>query len=46
MVIQLARALIGVEIVGTASREESAQWARNLGAHYIADHHALRSRVG
>jgi zinc-binding alcohol dehydrogenase family protein len=45
MVIQLARALTGVEIVGTASRAESAQWARELGAHHIADHHALVESV-
>jgi zinc-binding alcohol dehydrogenase family protein len=45
MVIQLARALTGVEIVGTASREESAKWARQLGAHHIADHHALVESV-
>jgi zinc-binding alcohol dehydrogenase family protein len=45
MVIQLAGALTGMEIVGTASREESAQWARQLGAHHIADHHALVESV-
>lgn len=45
MVIQLASALTGVKIVGTASREESAEWARQLGAHHIADHHALVESV-
>jgi zinc-binding alcohol dehydrogenase family protein len=45
MVIQLARALTGVEVVGTASREESAQWARRMGAQHIADHHALVESV-
>jgi zinc-binding alcohol dehydrogenase family protein len=45
MVVQLARALTGVEIVGTASREESARWARDLGAHHVADHHSLVESV-
>jgi zinc-binding alcohol dehydrogenase family protein len=45
MVIQLARTLTGLEVVGTASREESARWARQMGAHHIADHHALVESV-
>jgi NADPH:quinone reductase len=45
MVIQLARALTGLEVVATASREESAQWATRMGAHHIADHHALVESV-
>jgi NADPH:quinone reductase len=45
MVIQLARALTEVEIVGTASRGESARWAQQLGAHHVADHHALVESV-
>ncbi|GAA1256592.1 zinc-binding alcohol dehydrogenase family protein [Pseudonocardia aurantiaca] len=45
MVIQLARTLTGLEVVGTASREESAKWARQMGAHHIADHHALVESV-
>jgi NADPH2:quinone reductase len=45
MVIQLARALTGLEVVATASREESARWARDLGAHHVADHHDLVASV-
>ncbi len=45
MVIQLARALTGLEVVGTAAREESAEWATQMGAHHIADHHALVESV-
>jgi zinc-binding alcohol dehydrogenase family protein len=45
MVIQLARALTGLEVIGTASREESAQWIRQMGAHHVADHHALVESV-
>lgn len=38
MVIQLARALTGLTVIGTASREESQRWARDLGAHHVVDH--------
>ncbi|MFC6082188.1 zinc-binding alcohol dehydrogenase family protein [Sphaerisporangium aureirubrum] len=41
MVIQLARALTGVRIVATASRPESRQWALDMGAHEVIDHHDL-----
>ncbi|MBV8520675.1 MAG: zinc-binding alcohol dehydrogenase family protein [Acetobacteraceae bacterium] len=36
--IQLARALTGLTVVGTASRPESEQWVRQCGAHYVIDH--------
>lgn len=45
MVIQLARARTGLEVVGTASREESANWVRRMGAHQVADHHDLVASV-
>ncbi|MFB8243420.1 zinc-binding alcohol dehydrogenase family protein, partial [Kitasatospora purpeofusca] len=38
MVSQLARALTGLTVVGTASRPESAEFARRMGAHHIVDH--------
>jgi NADPH:quinone reductase-like Zn-dependent oxidoreductase len=41
MALQLARALTGLTIVGTASRPESRQWALDLGAHHVVDHHDL-----
>ena len=41
MVIQLARALTGLTVIGTASRPESRQWALDLGAHYVVNHHDL-----
>ncbi|MDK8895054.1 MULTISPECIES: zinc-binding alcohol dehydrogenase family protein [Corynebacterium] len=37
-VIQLARALTGLEVVATASREASRDWVRGLGAHRVVDH--------
>jgi NADPH:quinone reductase len=34
MVVQLARQLTGLTVIGTASRPESAAWAREMGAHH------------
>ena len=39
IVSQLARALTGLTVVGTASRPESAEFARRMGAQHIVDHH-------
>lgn len=37
-IVQLARALAPeVRVIGTASREESADWVRSLGAHEVVD---------
>jgi NADPH:quinone reductase len=36
--IQLARRLTGLTIVTTASRPETTQWCRELGAHHVIDH--------
>lgn len=38
MVVQLARQLTGVTVIATASRPESADWVRGLGAHHVVDH--------
>jgi zinc-binding alcohol dehydrogenase family protein len=35
---QLARQLTGLTVIGTASRPETAQWVRDLGAHHVIDH--------
>ena len=45
MMVQLARQLTNVTVIGTASRPESAEWARSLGAHEIANHHDLVASV-
>ncbi|GGX90626.1 zinc-binding alcohol dehydrogenase family protein [Streptomyces minutiscleroticus] len=45
MAIQLARRLTGVTVVATASRPESAEWARELGAHHVVNHHRLVEEV-
>jgi NADPH2:quinone reductase len=36
--IQLARQLTDLAVVATASRPETVQWAKNMGAHHIVDH--------
>lgn len=41
MVVQLARARTGLTVIGSASRPESRQWALDLGAHHVVDHHDL-----
>ncbi len=38
MVIQLARQRTALTIIATASRPETAQWCRDLGAHHVVDH--------
>jgi zinc-binding alcohol dehydrogenase family protein len=37
--IQLAKQKAGLDVIATASREESAAWCRKLGADEIIDHH-------
>ncbi|TCT07727.1 zinc-binding alcohol dehydrogenase family protein [Aquabacter spiritensis] len=36
--VQLARRLTAFTVIGTASRPETAQWVRELGAHHVIDH--------
>jgi zinc-binding alcohol dehydrogenase family protein len=38
ILVQLARQLTGLTIVATASRPETQQWVRGLGAHHVIDH--------
>lgn len=38
MLTQLARRLTKLKVIGTASREETRQWVRGLGAHEVIDH--------
>lgn len=46
MLVQLARQLTSVEIVATASRPDSRQWVRDLGAHHVIDHsHSLQKGI-
>ncbi len=36
--IQLARALTGMTVIATASRPETVDWVKALGAHHVIDH--------
>lgn len=36
--IQLARALTDLTVIATASRPETVQWVKELGAHHVIDH--------
>ena len=38
VLVQLASKLTGLTVIGTASRPESQQWVRELGAHHVIDH--------
>lgn len=38
ILVQLARQLTGLTIVGTASRAETRDWVLGLGAHHVIDH--------
>ncbi|GLY76212.1 zinc-binding alcohol dehydrogenase family protein [Actinoallomurus iriomotensis] len=39
MVTQLVRTLTGLTVIGTASRPETVDFARRMGAHHVVDHH-------
>ena len=43
--IQLAKALTGVRVIVTASRDESRAWAQRMGADAIVNHHRLRDET-
>lgn len=38
ILIQLARQLTGLTVIGTASRPATEEWVRGLGAHHVIDH--------
>lgn len=38
ILVQLARQLTGLTVIGTASREHTAEWVKELGAHHVIDH--------
>jgi NADPH2:quinone reductase len=45
VMIQLAKALTGVRVIATASRDDSRQWATSMGADVVIDHHDLRDQA-
>ena len=50
ILVQLARQLTDVSVIGTASRPESQAWVTALGAHHVIDHrqplHEELKRIG
>lgn len=36
--VQMARALTGLTVIGTASRPETRDWVLSMGAHHVIDH--------
>ncbi|MDQ2187245.1 zinc-binding alcohol dehydrogenase family protein [Alcaligenaceae bacterium A4P071] len=38
ILVQLARQLTGLTVIGTASRPETTKWVSDLGAHHVIDH--------
>ncbi|HEY0522772.1 MAG TPA: zinc-binding alcohol dehydrogenase family protein [Stellaceae bacterium] len=38
MAVQLARQLTGLTVIATASRPETTEWVKELGAHHAVDH--------
>ena len=38
ILVQLARQLTGLTVIGTASRPETTKWVSELGAHHVIDH--------
>jgi NADPH2:quinone reductase len=43
---QLARKLTGLTIIASASRPETVEWCREMGAHHVVDHrHPLAAQV-
>lgn len=38
ILVQLARELTGLTVIGTASRPETQAWVSSLGAHHVIDH--------
>ena len=39
ILIQIARALTGLSVVATASRDDTRAWCERMGAHHVIDHH-------
>lgn len=45
VMIQLAKKLTGVRVIATASRADSREWALELGADVVINHHDLRAEA-
>lgn len=43
--IQLAKQLGGLTVIATASREETQEWCRKMGADHVVNHHELTEEL-
>lgn len=43
--IQLAKKLANLTVIATASRPDSIQWCKDLGADYVVNHHDLKAEL-
>ena len=43
--IQLAKKLAGLTVIATASRPDSVQWCKDLGADFVVNHHNLKQEL-
>lgn len=43
--IQLAKKVAGLTVIATASRAESADWCKSLGADFVVNHHDLKAEL-
>ena len=41
MAIQFAKQVVGIKVIATASRAESSDWCKQMGADIVIDHHDL-----
>lgn len=43
--IQIAKQLAGLTVIATASRPESQEWCRKMGADYVINHYELKAEL-
>ncbi|KMQ61382.1 NADPH:quinone reductase [Chryseobacterium angstadtii] len=43
--IQIAKKVLGLKVITTASRPETIEWCQNMGADYVVNHHDLAEEV-
>ncbi len=43
--IQIAKKVAGLTVIATASRPESENWCKQLGADYVVNHHNLKAEL-
>lgn len=45
LAIQFAKKVAGLKVIATASRPESVQWCKNLGADHVVNHYHLKKEM-